>query len=590
MRTPLLKTLAATAALGLLASALPAAAVSGDVVSIALRDFDRDGKIDRVVIAIDNPSMATWSVQGAAGFAVTRSGASVDVTGASMTSAASNPALLELTLDESDLPVDTSASAIEVSYAGGGAVPGLAAFAADDAASAVTEKDEAAPMLVSSNPLASSIDVYRGAAITLTFSEPVDPASLVVSSARNPGSWTFATSGTSVTVSHYPYYNNADESFGIAAKDLAGNALVAGSYPNPFSFRTTDDTTPTTRQDNVFALTVPAPLGTLPAAGPAHLAWYTNLPDIASVRLSYSTDAGASYAAIATAPVAQGTYVWYPPNLTSAFQLRIEGLNASGTPVASSFASPVSLVGTWAPAPTPPAPVAPAGPDTTAPSLVGPAVIDRFDATARSAKLAWTTDEPTRAELAYGPELNFSGRAEVATYTTAHEITLLDLTPGALHQVRITSIDAAGNVAVSRDYWFVFLRDGDLIKGAGPAVYLYRNGSRSAFPHLDVYRSWYGDDFSKVLRVYETQLGTIPLGKNVKMKEGVYLVKIQSDPKTYAVEPNGVLRWVQTEADARALYGTAWAKRVRDVDVSLFTDYAIGAPLASGERPAGYAN
>ena len=76
----------------------------------------------------------------------------------------------------------------------------------------------------------------------------------------------------------------------------------------------------------------------------------------------------------------------------------------------------------------------------------------------------------------------------------------------------------------------------------------------------------------------------------MKMKEGVYLVKIQSDPKTYAVEPNGTLRWVQTEAHARELYGDAWAKRVRDVDVSLFTDYAIGAPLAAGERPAGYAN
>jgi len=597
MRT-LLKPAAIAALLSLLTAALPAAAASSDVASIVLRDFDRDGKIDRVVIAIDNPSMAAWSVQDASGLSVTRGAAAIGVVTASMTSPSANPALLELVLDENDadLAVDTSPGALEVAYArvgmsgvsGGGTE--LMAFAADDAAASVTEKDEAAPILISSNPLAASIDVLRTANITLTFSESVDPASLAITSERNPGSWTFTTAGSAVTVGHFPYASNVNESFGIAAKDFTGNALVASSYPNPFAFRTTDDTTPTTRTDNFFALTVPAAFGSLPAAGPAHLAWYTNLADVASIRLSYSTDAGTSYAAIMTAPIAQGTYVWYPPNLTSAFQLRAEGLNSAGVPVASSFVSPVSLTGTWAPAPAAPVPPVPAGPDTTAPSLVGPAVIDRFDATARSAKLAWTTDEPTRFEVIYGPELNFSGRAEGAAYATSHEITLTNLTPGALHQARVTMIDAAGNISVSRDYWFVFLREGDLIKGAGPAVYWYKNGTRSAFPHMDVYRSWFGEDFSKVLRVYDTQLGTIPLSGNVRMKEGVYLIKIQSDPKTYAVEPNGVLRWIQTEAQARQLYGDAWAKRVRDVDVSLFTDYAIGAPLASGERPAGYAN
>jgi hypothetical protein len=74
------------------------------------------------------------------------------------------------------------------------------------------------------------------------------------------------------------------------------------------------------------------------------------------------------------------------------------------------------------------------------------------------------------------------------------------------------------------------------------------------------------------------------------MKEGVYLIKIQSDPKTYAVEPGGKLRWVQTETQANALYGPAWNKRIRDVDVSLFVDYTIGAALADGEKPVGYVN
>jgi len=595
-----LKPLGAAAVIGLLASALPAMAATGDVVSIALRDFNHNGKIDRVVVAIDNPGFSVWGVGDASGFSVTRGGAAISVVKAKMTAASANPAVLELTLDESDpdLAVDTSSGALEVSYAqigANGVVSGgveLAAFAADDATAETTEKDEAAPILVGSNPAASSIAVYRSANIVLTFSEPVDTATLVPSSERNPGAWSFTASGASVTVGHFPYGANVDERFGISGKDFSGNALVVGGYPNPFSFRTTDDTTPATRADNLFAITTPGSLGTLPAAGPAHLGWYTNLGDIASVRFSYSTDAGGTYSPIATLPIAQGTYVWYPPDITSAFQLRAEGLNAGGTPIASAFVTSVRLSGVWAPAPTEAedVPTAPSEPDTTAPMLINPAIIDRFDAAARTAKLSWKTDEPTRGSVAYGVELDYGGRAEATSLSLEHEITLTDLTPGVMHQARVTSIDAAGNASVSRDYYFIFLREGDLIKGAASAVYWVKGGKRYAFPNADVYRSWFGDDFSKVTRVPETQLGTIPLGGNVKMKEGVYLIKIQSDPKTYAVEPDGTLRWVQTENDAKALYGSAWAKRVRDVDVSLFTDYAIGAPLASGEKPAGYAN
>jgi hypothetical protein len=228
--------------------------------------------------------------------------------------------------------------------------------------------------------------------------------------------------------------------------------------------------------------------------------------------------------------------------------------------------------------------------DSTGPTLSGPAVIDRFDLTARTAILSWTTDEPSKSSISYGAYQDYSGHAEEAVFSTSHEIVLGSLTPGAMHQVRITSVDASGNAAVSRDYYFIFLREGELIKGSGPAVYEYKAGKRYAFPNVDVYRSWFGSDFSKVIKVPDTQLGTVMLGGNIKMKEGVYLLKIQSDPKTYAVEPNGKLRWIQSEAQAIGLYGLSWAKRVRDVDVSLFTDYSIGEPLPIGEQPAGYSN
>lgn len=606
MRTLIKKPFALLAAWAIMTAALPASALAqagaaGDLLSIAVRDFDRDGKIDSLVVTFANPDRATWTVNDASGFAVAYDGRPLRLLGVAATAPAADPAVLEVRLDPTDaaLPRDTSAARFELSYAGAGVSAGtrtLASIASGDATEAVTERDEAAPILVDSDPAAGSIDVFRSVPLILSFSEPMDLASLAPFSERNPGQWGFAASadGRTVTVSHFPYQADVEERFGISAKDLAGNTLVVGPYPNPFSFRITGDTTPATRADNVFTLTTPASGGALPASGGAHLAWYTNLPDVISVRLSYSTDAGATYAPIISVPVAQGVHVWYPPNITSAFQLRAEGLNAAGTPVAAAFVSPVSLSGAWAPEPAAPALVAPATSvpagapgDMTGPQIVGYPVVSGFDASARTAILSWNTDEPSTAEIAYGPLLDFGLKAASTSLSTSHSVLLGSLTPGGQHQLRITSIDAKGNAAVSKELRFAFLREGDLIKGSGAAVYWYKGGKRYAFPNETVYKTWF-KDFSTVITISDTQLAGIPLGGNVRMKEGVHLVKIQTDPKTYAVEPEGVLRWIQTETHARSLYGDAWAARVRDVDVTLFSDYSIGAPLGQTEIPAGY--
>ena len=57
--------------------------------------------------------------------------------------------------------------------------------------------------------------------------------------------------------------------------------------------------------------------------------------------------------------------------------------------------------------------------------------------------------------------------------------------------------------------------------------------------------------------VTDAQLAAYAIGGNVTYRPGTRLVKIQSDPKVYAVDAHGVLRWVKTEAAAIALYGSA---------------------------------
>lgn len=128
---------------------------------------------------------------------------------------------------------------------------------------------------------------------------------------------------------------------------------------------------------------------------------------------------------------------------------------------------------------------------------------------------------------------------------------------------------------------------GDLIKGESSNAVYYYYGNRYAFPNEDVYFSWY-DDFSKVKTVSDDVLASIPLAANMRYRPGTRLIKIESDPKVYFLEDSKTLAWIPTEEDAAVLYGADWASEVRDVPVSLFTDYTVNEATSpfiyEGER------
>lgn len=129
---------------------------------------------------------------------------------------------------------------------------------------------------------------------------------------------------------------------------------------------------------------------------------------------------------------------------------------------------------------------------------------------------------------------------------------------------------------------------GQLITGEQTsAVYLRASdGNRYVFPNKQTYDTWY-EDFSGVRTVSPEQLASYPIGGNIPYRPGTKLIKIQSDPKVYAVEPGGVLRWVQTEVMAEGLYGDDWADRVEDVPTGFFNTYTIGQPISAGTYPDG---
>ena len=121
---------------------------------------------------------------------------------------------------------------------------------------------------------------------------------------------------------------------------------------------------------------------------------------------------------------------------------------------------------------------------------------------------------------------------------------------------------------------------GSLIKGKGNSnvYYLGEDGKRYVFPNSKTYFSWF-NDFSQVKEIDVEDLSQYEVGGMVKYKPGALLVKIETDPKVYAVSADGILRWVKDEKIAKTLYGKNWNKLIDDVPSSFFIFYKKGTPI-----------
>ena len=124
------------------------------------------------------------------------------------------------------------------------------------------------------------------------------------------------------------------------------------------------------------------------------------------------------------------------------------------------------------------------------------------------------------------------------------------------------------------------LQAGDLIRGETfSAVYYYgADGFRYVFPNQATYNTWY-ENFDDVRFISDAQLGGIQIGGNITYRPGTRMIKINTDPRTYAPGPNGTLRHVASEAVAVELYGANWNQMIDDMPDAFFTNYTVGDPI-----------
>lgn len=135
------------------------------------------------------------------------------------------------------------------------------------------------------------------------------------------------------------------------------------------------------------------------------------------------------------------------------------------------------------------------------------------------------------------------------------------------------------------------LRPGDLIKTSDSSAIYYvgRDNRRHVFPNEHVYYSWFQAFYG--IKVVSTQtLASVPQGATVRVRPGMKLVQfisyrpggrgiIASDPRVFALERGGMLRWIRTAQAAAALYGSAWEREIIPLPETDFAQYRQGMDL-----------
>ncbi len=581
------------------------------VISATFYDADaapNDGKLDLItVVWSENISAvadddANWALTSAANFAGIAEGVVECNSGSAGTNECDyNFTTTTVKTSVGDLSLAYDATALSITDS-----VNTAASKTITSASSPAFTDAANPVVASTSPADGATGVALDATFSITFSEAMTMTDITTTTlGRSPtftlgsvnGTW--SAGNTVVTFAAHDAW---------AGMQIYTINLVQGSITSAVGGLTLDNTaivadpyTFTTVAGGgggggggglPASMTVTAPNGgeALTGGGTYNLTWSaTGVSD--TVNLYYSLDSGINFPnVIALAQTNDGSYTWTVPNITSG-TVKVKAVAGSlndisdsnfsiayATPTVSTanstiVASPTSVVANGTSFATITVTAKDAGSVPLSGEVV--ALTSSRGSSDTITTLTGTTGADGKATFNV-----YSSTAGTSTYTATVAGTVLSGTA--------TVVFTAVGEPTTPGETPTALNVGDLIKSPlSSSVYYYgSDNKRHLFPNEKTYRSWY-TDFSGIKIVTASQLQGISLGHNVTVRPGTVLLKIETDPKVYAVEPGGLLRWVPTEARAATLYGSAWATRIIDVPLVFWVDYSFGSDITTDAHPTG---
>ncbi len=119
---------------------------------------------------------------------------------------------------------------------------------------------------------------------------------------------------------------------------------------------------------------------------------------------------------------------------------------------------------------------------------------------------------------------------------------------------------------------------GSLVKAVGmPAVYYVdADATRRPFWNEQIFLTWF-ENFDTVIELPLEEISKYKMGKPMLPQPGTLLIKIQTDPKTYWIDPaTGMARWLTSEDAALRVVGPDWNTRVIDIDPTMWASIAFG--------------
>ncbi|MEK7529587.1 MAG: Ig-like domain-containing protein, partial [Patescibacteria group bacterium] len=310
------------------------------IVSSRTEDLDTDGQIDTLVVTF---------TEDLAGASVTTD--DFAVTGFTVSGVSESAGVVTVTMTESGSADTQATPALSLSL---GVVQDASTLALVSDALSSTPSDSAGPVLLSSEPANSNLNVSRNNDVTLTFSEPVTTASFTYTccgTGTDPGGWSTAWSvgDTVVALARQQFQSSQNITIEVTAAPDGASNIFAGAVSaaaNPFTFTTqsaggivvgvNDTTLPTsgTTHNQTIKLVSPNGGGTYDAGSTLSIAW-TQQGRIDLVNVSYSTDGGSTWTALSNGMRNTGAYAWTLPQIASnAVRVKVEG-----TDLATIFAS-----------------------------------------------------------------------------------------------------------------------------------------------------------------------------------------------------------------------------------------------------------